>query len=271
MKQKNGFIAVSLIYSFFLIFLMIMIATQTKNAQNRQLLRVFKNDLQGQLNEEEFVVTSLKNRTYNVDEEVSFVNETWQVIQNKPNSVVLILKRSLNRKEVTEALRTNTNNTAFFANTCNNDNDCRVKMCLNGYTATYCYFENTASYNYYNWDNSTAKTIVEYWLEQHGYLQSVCQFKYDDIQKTRICQKDTLIRMTFSDGVQNHPGYIRLATLGEVNGAQGKSWISNGRYAWTVQLSSRSGGKSNLYDLNKGIVSNENTRTIRPVIEVRKS
>ncbi len=50
MKKKNGFIAVSLIYSFFLVFLMIMLANSVKNAQMRQLLKVFKEDIKTELN-----------------------------------------------------------------------------------------------------------------------------------------------------------------------------------------------------------------------------
>ena len=45
MKQKNGFIAVSMIYSFFLVFLMIVIASSSKNSARKQLLRNIKTDM----------------------------------------------------------------------------------------------------------------------------------------------------------------------------------------------------------------------------------
>ncbi len=268
MKKKNGFIAVSLIYSFFLLFLMIMLASATKSTQNRQLLKVFKDDLQEQLNKEEFITTTLENRTYVISEEISFADETWQVIEDKGNSVVLILKRSLSQEEITSALGTNASNATYFAGTCNNS-ECRVKMCLNGYNSAYCFYENTTSYNYYTWNNSIAKMVLERWFEQNVYLQQICRYQYDETLKDRICKKDTLIRMTFSDGTKNHQSYIRLATNNEA--IRKDAWINSGSNSWTLTLSSRTNGKSNLFSLNGVSYTNENTLTLRPVIEVRKN
>ena len=99
MKQKNGFIAVSMIYSFFLVFLMIVLASSAKNAQTRQLLRTIKEDVKEELNQKEFIVIHLpKEEEYQISQEIDFVGDIWQVVENKTDSVVLVLKRELNTK-----------------------------------------------------------------------------------------------------------------------------------------------------------------------------
>lgn len=267
MKKKNGFIAISLIYSFFLIFLMVMLASATKNTQTRQLLRTFKNDLQSQLNQEEFVKTTIERKTYRVDEEINFVNDTWQVIQNKTDTVVLILKRSLNKEEITKALEVTENNTTYFQNSCNNTS-CNVKMCMNRYDHFNCYYESSSSYTYYSWETSIAKTIVERWFEQNLNLQKACRLQYNEQKKEQLCSKDTLIRMRFSDGIKDNLGYIRLATKGEASGNY--SWITTNPNSWTLTSQSRSSGISNVYSLNSTKSTHNNVQSIRPVIEVKK-
>lgn len=267
MKKKNGFIAVSLIYSFFLIFLMVMLASATKNTQTRQLLRAFKDDLQAQLNQEEFIKTTLENKAYNMNEEVTFVNDTWQVIKDNGNSVVLILKRSLNKEEITKALEVQPTNTTYFQNSCN-DTSCKIKMCLSSFSHNTCYYQTTANYTYYTWENSVAKIIVDRWFEQNLNLQKACRLQYDEQKKERLCSKDTLVRMNFSDGIKNNLGYIRIVTRNEATG----NIVSTNPDTWTLTVQNRANGISSVWALNNAIKNTHNTvASIRPVIEVRKS
>ncbi len=268
MKKKKGFIAVSLIYSFFLVFLMIMLASITKNAQNRQLLRVFKNDLQAYLNDSEFIVTLLPSRTYRVNEVVSFADENWQVIKDNGSSVVLILQRTLNKTEITSALGVAANNTTYFNNSCT-DSLCRVRMCTNSYSYNYCSYGNANAYRYYSWENSIAKPIIDYWFEQHEILQRICRYAYDQSAGTRICQRNTLIRMSYSDGSKTYRSYARLATYQEA--AANQQWATSSSASWTLTRYTQSAGKSFIYALNRNAYQNADVLTLRPVIEVRKS
>ena len=62
MKKKNGLIAVSLIYSFFLVFLMIMLSSSVKNAETRQMLQSIKEDIKKTLN---YYYIFTKQKPYN--------------------------------------------------------------------------------------------------------------------------------------------------------------------------------------------------------------
>ncbi|MCI8393949.1 MAG: hypothetical protein HFH86_00490 [Bacilli bacterium] len=281
MKKKNGFIAVSLIYSFFLVFLMLMLSSSIKNAQTRLLLGTIKEDIKNQLGaKSEFIITSLPaknpltNADYRIGDEVNFVGESWFVVSNQNNSVVLVLKRALNKEEVTQALEVSETNNNFFAGQCN-DTSCQVRMCMSTYFDNLCYYQSNSNFVYYNWDKSIAKRIVESWFENNQNLQKVCRLQYNATLGKRMCSKDTLIHMTFHDGVQNNTGYIRIASNNEA--AAGRTtWVNNnGGYlateSWTLTRQNATNGKSFIYDIKGNIRQNENVMAIRPVIEVRKS
>ncbi len=281
MKKQNGFIAVSLIYSFFLVFLMIMLSSSVKNAQTRLLLLTIKNEIKKDLNEqEEFIVTTIPlknpytNQDYKIGEEINFVGDSWLVVENKANTIVLVLKRALNREEITEALDIESTDQDYFASSCN-DSNCRIHMCLTSYYDETCYFQSTANYLYYSWDKSVVKQVVDYWFQNNMNLQKVCRLQLDPVTKKRVCSKNTIITMNFSDGIKNHSGYIRVPTQTEANNGRSTWVVNDGGYdaanAWTLTYQNLTGGKSFLYDTLGNIRQNENVMTIRPVIEVRKS
>jgi len=281
MKKKNGFIAVSLIYSFFLVFLMIMLSASVKNAQTRLLLGTMKEDIKASLNqEEEFIVTTIPsknpqtNTDYKVGDEVNFVGELWLVVQNNASTVVLTLKRSLNKEEITTALEVENTDSNYFAGNCT-DANCRVRICMTSYYDNLCYYQSTSNYLYYTWENSVAKKVVENWFENNVNLQKACRLKYDETLKKRVCSKDTLINMTFSDGIKNNRGYIRIPTNSEATAGR-STWVNNnGGYlateSWTLTKQNLTGGRSYLYDIKGNAKQNDHVMTIRPVIEVRKS
>lgn len=274
MVKKNGFIAVSLIYSFFLVFMMIMLSSSIKNAETRQMLQSLKQDIKTSLaKEEEFIITALPLKNYNNGEEVDFGGEKWLVVENKPNSVVLILKRALNKEEVTEALETNANDNDYFNGTCN-DTSCKVRMCLNKYHSNLCFYQSNSNYEYYSWERSIGKKVVENWFENHVNLQKACRLQYDHLTSTKICSKDNLIKMAIFDGNKTSEGYIRLATKNEATLGL-SSWVSNnGGYlapeAWSLTLNNNTSGKSYIFDIKGNVRETTETFTVRPVIEVKK-
>ncbi len=279
MKKKNGFIAVSVIYSFFLVFLMIMLSVTVNNAQNRTLLSAIKEDIKLSLNQdEEFIVNTLPNRDktdlYQIGDEVNFVGESWLVVNNKADSVVLVLKRALNQREVLESLNVEASDAYYFNNECT-EARCKTRMCATSYSSNFCFYESAANYYYYEWDESIAKKVVDNWFINNDNLQKACRLQYDIAADKRICTKNTLINMTFTDGLQEYEGYIRIPTSEEAN--QGMTtWVgNNGGYyapeAWTLTNANQTLGQSYGYDISGNIQEHTQTMTIRPVIEVRKN
>lgn len=278
MKKKNGFIAISLIYSFFLFFLMVMLASSVKTIQARQLLNIFKDDLKTELNQDAFVKLTIPQKVYSVSEEVDFIGEDWQVVQDKNDSVVLILKRSLRKKEILSVLDIDETNTDYFSNSCNND-VCKIRMCMNQFSNQYCYYKNNSNALNYSWETSIGKVVLERWFSKNENFQKICDFKYQESLGQYECQKDTLIKMSFTDQRRNYTGYIRLINyLDEVHSNtsiknQKDSWYNNTKDSWslTAYTTSASAKKSKIYGINGSTYQNENVLALHPVIEVRKS
>ena len=156
MRKKNGFIAISLIYSFFLVFLMTLSATLLNYAHNRVLVNSVVNETKDYLNDHaESDDTKLKRKNYNAKESVSYGGLTWLVLKDNSveNSVTLVLNRSLTSSEINTII-TNLQFNMTFTND-------RIKMCSIAMNDYYCYYTNASYYRQYNWQNSIIKTIVE--------------------------------------------------------------------------------------------------------------
>lgn len=278
MKNQNGFIAVSLIYSFFLFFLMVMLASSVKTIQARQLLNIYKDDLKEELNQDVFIKLSIPQKTYDINEEVDFVGDIWQVVSDKDDSVVLVLKRSLRKKEIAKALDINESNTDYFANSCDNS-ICKIRMCMNQFSNQYCYYESDANALNYSWETSIGRVVLERWFTQNAELQKVCDFKYMESISQYECQKDTLIKMSFTDQRRNYTGYVRLinyleeASLKTNEIEQEDTWINHTKDSWSMTSyeAQPSTKKSKIYGIDGTVYENETVLTLHPVIEVRKS
>ena len=62
--KKNGFMVTSLIYSFFLVFLLLMATLLAKDASNRILLKAIKDDIRSGLEQDDgFVVDKVESKT----------------------------------------------------------------------------------------------------------------------------------------------------------------------------------------------------------------
>lgn len=281
MQKKNGFIAISLIYSFFLVFLMIMLSSSIKNAETRLMLQAIKDDIKANLNNEsEFIITTLPeknpitNEDYKNGDEINFVGESWLIIENRENTVVLILKRALNKEEITSSLEIESNNTDYFNNSCN-ESSCKIRMCMPTYYSNLCFYQSPTNYEYYKWENSVAKKVLESWFESNTNLQKACRLQFDSSLGKRVCSKDTITLMTFQDNLVENQDYIRLAT--EQEALLGSStWVpNNGGYlsteSWSLTHHSYSNGKSYIYTNKREIIESLEVRTLRPVIEVKKS
>jgi len=266
LKKKHGFIATSLIYSFFLVFLMLMVSILARTANNRILLGAMKEDIKTELNSEAgFIIETIESKTYNFNERVTFANESWLVLKNNTNSVVVVLERSLTQDEVLVALGKNRNTSEFFG-TCN-VSSCQVRACRNFYAGQefcYLYSGNTNLYTSPAWNPSMTQ------IQNQNYGKTIVSevvnnwfFTHQGLR--RAMQKEKLVSMTFSDGFMNNTGYIRLPLSNEVSGVQGviPFHLSN-------SIGTSNGRQTRIYNGSVQTVWSYNPAYIRPVIEIKK-
>ena len=160
MKNKKGFIATSMIYSFFLVFLMLMVTILANSINNRILVGKIKEDIRSEIDAEaSFAVDYLPSKNYAVSEVVRFAGENWNVITDKGSSVVLVLNRALNKQEIVSAIREEGNNRIY--GTCN-DTDCQVRACFNASTTQtageqYCWYYSGSSYRIPAWSPTSTR------------------------------------------------------------------------------------------------------------------
>ena len=77
MNKKKGFIATSVIYAFFLMFLIMMVIILAQSVNNRILVNAIKDDVRDSMEENDsFVNVILENRTYTTGEIVTYASET---------------------------------------------------------------------------------------------------------------------------------------------------------------------------------------------------
>ena len=278
MRKKNGFIATSLIYSFFLVFGLLMAAILAKSVENRILVRAIQEDIRNEMNEQSgFVVDSLEDRTYTVNELVNFANETWRVVEDKGPNVLLILNRSLTQTEIVMGLNRESSNSEFYG-TCNTTS-CMVRACRNYYAGQefcYLYSGNTNLYRRPAWRPTASQveadtigygrtivsTVLDYWFTYHQGLQ-------------RVLSKNKLQAFTFSDGFFNYPQsgqeniYVRTLLSSEIT--SGATFASS-LYKPFHLLNAPSGNQINIYNTSNQVqaVASNTAAFIYPVIEVIK-
>lgn len=244
MKNNKGFIAISLIYSFFLVFLVTLLMVVNNYAENRILLNDVKKETQEYLNSlAEFNPVRIENRSFGVNEEIVFGSEKWNVIKDNGTSVTLLLNRDLSTEEIDFA----TNEIDIHDSTSDN----KTLMCLDTYSPTICNFQDVVTYNPYSWNNSIVKKIVDVWFNQNASLQ-------------KALQVGSLQNMAYSDGERNHSSYIRIPMSSEFD-TIAKDEI------WYLTSGTATNGVSYLQFGSNRISAHNNYRKIRPVITVEKS
>ncbi len=245
MKQKSqGFIAISLIYSFFLVFLMTISAIIVDYAHNRILVNEVLKDTQNYLNSlAENDQTKLPRKDYTLRENVNYAGLTWQVIGTNGNDVTLVLNRALNNAEITAAI-----NHMHYELTHNNE---YVKMCSNIYTTYYCFYTSNTSYKAYNYDNSLIKALVNAWFDTNSSLQEALTHY-------------SLTAMTVAVNGTSSSDYVRIMNRDEAS-------IIGDNNTWTYTYSRLASGISYTKNASNADVSTVAEQTVRPVITVKKN
>ncbi len=249
MKNNKGFIAISLIYSFFLVFLVTLLMIALNYAKNRILLSAIKNTTQEYLNSlSEFSPVSLENKTYENQETVKIGSEMWQVIEDKEDSVTLILNRNLTNEEISKGLETYDLEEAI-------END-QVLMCYNSYIPSFCNYQDDVTFNTYSWSNSIVKKIVDAWFQNDALLQ-------------KGVSRGNIIEMEYNDGLseENHTynSLVRIPTYIEYDK------IDDGDSMWYLTSGERTNGISTIQIGSEFVQAHSTKKAIRPVITVKKS
>ena len=271
MKNKKGFLATSMIYSFFLVFLMLMVTILASSVSNRILVGRIKEDIRSEIDgQESFVIGSLESKTYQIGEVVNFASENWQVIQDKGNTVVLVLQRSLTKQEIISAIGQD-GNTQFYG-TCNTDTDCQVRACFNATSTSmggqmYCYFfsgnanlyripswkpTNTQVQNQ-NYGQTIVSAVVNSWFNAHQGLQ-------------RVLANNKLVEMNINDGALTTKGYVRIPMTSEVSNTTNANKWANIRPFHLLEKNNNT--QTRIYNTAMQNVNSNTAAYIRPVIEV---
>ncbi len=245
MKNNNrGFIAISLIYSFFLVFLITLLTILSDYAKNRILLNDVKKETQEYLNGlAEFNPVTLENKEYEVGEELIFGSDRWNVIEDDGENVTLILARTLSEEEINSALTD--------IGILNASQEDKSLMCLNYYHGLFCNFESNIAYNYYTWNSSVVKRIIEEWFNKNAPLQKSISLGIMQL-------------MDFSDNIMDYSAYFRIPLATEFD-------ILNDTEIWYLTSDSRNNGLSSINLGNTTALSHTTYKKIKPVIKIKKS
>lgn len=251
-KNNKGFIAISLIYSFFLVFLVTLLSTVATYAQNRILLNDVKKETQKYLNNlAEFNPVNLAHKmdangnriNYSLGEEVSVASEIWNVVEDYGDTTKLVLKRNLTANEINSALSE--------ANITGGGLNDTTLMCLNVYTPQICNYESNVVYNEYKYNLSLVKLILEHWFINNAILQ-------------KALDTGNLVNQSFTDGRSNYNAYIRIPLSDEYDKI-------NDATAWYLTFNGITNGISYININDTSIPAHSTYKKIRPIIVIKKA
>lgn len=149
-NNKKGFIAISLIYSFFLVFLVTLLSIVNSYAHNRVLLNNIKKEIKTSLESApDFLMSDDLNKSFNTGDVLNILGEEWQVLKDEDSTLLLILNRNLSIEEINYSLdKLNLSITSAEL----------MPMCLSYTYRSYC-----NNRREYRWGVSVVKNIIENW------------------------------------------------------------------------------------------------------------
>ena len=293
--NNKGFFAISIVYSFFIVFLALMVAILAQAVNSRVLVSKVKNEIRDDLgNSQGLFVGNIENG-YMLGDTIFLAGEEWVVLKDNGTSYVLILNRVLTKSEIVRSLGLSLKadfkvengvtvgyDPAEYYGTCTEESKCSLRACRKTpANVEFCYYYtnddgHTVFYNKPTWKldytgtefgTTIVSKAVNVWFDNHQGLQRLkkAQKFVGGATMPNINDNTTL-------GIGNQiSGYIRLPYSYEFDGlpilVQNKL-----KEISPIHLTDVAGGdKIKLY--NNGTVQEVNSLTpalIRPVIEVKK-
>ncbi len=235
-ERKKGFIATSLIYSFFLVFALLMASILAVASENRILVNAIKDDIYDNLEQKSaYLVSSLDaDKNYEVGTDVSFARENWVVVNDSGKTVTLILKRALTMQELASSIGEMSEKKQEYYGECSKDG-CLVRSCRNVSLSstlgqTYCYYYNSSVYRkpsflptYDERNDKFGQTItskaLESWFTTHSGLSTVYK-KGKLVSQSFTTNNNTISypKTELDNGIsKTQEIYVRLLKKDEVN------------------------------------------------------
>ena len=260
-KNNGGFIATSLIYSFFLVFALLMAAILATASENRILVNAIKKDIYDNLEAKSaYLVSSMQNKTYTVGESVSFAREDWLVVKDNGSTVTLIMTRGLTVQEMVNTVgRMGTTKNEYYG-TCDATQDgkmqskCLVRTCRSvnsnsTFGQEYCYIYDeehnnniyrmpsflptTTEINNQNYGQTIPSKALLDWFSSHTGLQTVLKKEKlvaqtfttnnGSIRYPKTDQKDIYVRFLKQDEIGSFVSKISARPFHLLNIIDGKN------------------------------------------------
>ena len=200
MNNNKGFFAISLIYSFFLVFLALMTTILAQSVNSRVLVGRIKEDIRQDIGDTTGLFKEIIPRGLMVGDTIALASENWMVLKVEEDKYVLILDRALNKKEIVSSIGVSLSagTASQYYGTCNDD-VCRVRTCRNTPSnIEYCYLYTDASgvtredlrrkptwkltltdteKNTDNYGTTIVSKVVNTWFDTHQGLQRLVRNK----------------------------------------------------------------------------------------------
>ena len=214
----------------------------------------------------------IPKKSYSVGAQVRYLCDNWTVIKNNSDNAVLVRNTPMNKSDV-ELAGINTSSNAIVDGC--NSTACMISHCAwssKNPDSSYCWIKGnraTGVYNHgssvaYSWPKSYIKKVIETYMNNNYLLK-------------QAKNGSNLVNMSFSDGIGNRTGYIRIPTMGETAASNALTWINKSnpsrRWSWTLTKHDNKGDGATSINRNYWtILGYANTvGSIYPVIQVKKA
>ena len=216
--NKKGFFAISLIYSFFIVFLALMAAMLAQSIRSRTLVGRVKEDIRTELEDARGLFVNGLSNGYMIGDTVMLAGEEWMVINNNGNKYVLLLNRALTKTELVQSLGLSLvpdNNVGYnpaeFYGTCTEESQCQLRACRNTeYNIEFCFLYTTGA------------TTVERLHRNPTWKRNLSSSELNQNFGTTIVSK--AVNMWFD----NHQGLQRLKNAQKLVGKETAPYLKDG-------------------------------------------
>lgn len=276
--NRKGFMATSLLYSFFFVFLMLMIGILAASVSNRVLVNNIKKDIREDIEGSSSIIKlDIPYKNYRQGDTIEFANESWRVLSIDIQSriISLILNRSLTYEEITLAFSKDYNDNTKASYFDCKDSTCLLRECVKDATRgnAECYII-TSNRNLYNtpiWKPNGRETELKNSFYGQSLVGKTVDSWFLSHPGLKLAQeKGKLLSQSFSDGTINYTNeFIRLPSSKEVSIIN--SWWNASDYPIHL-IDKPSNNKIYVCEYkNSNAVSKEleTGAYIRPVIEVK--
>ena len=272
--NRKGFMATSLLYSFFFVFLMLMMGILAASVSNRVLVNNIKKDIREDIEGSSSIIKlDIPYKNYRQGDTIEFANESWKVLGINGKIVTLVLDRSLSSEEIALAGGYSTNDSYFECK----GSSCLLRNCvkdeIKGNSECYVLTDKRNIYNTPIWKVSGYESQLQNVIYGQSLVGNVVSKWFLSHPGLKIAvEKGKLSVLSFSDGTINYNNeLIRIPNSSEATLIN--SWWNASDYPIHL-IDKPSNNKIYVceYKISNAVSKELETGAyIRPVIEVKMS